>query len=198
MVAEQSGASAARERIATVVPIPRRHASTLSYKIFLRDYVVVNRPVIVEDAVTDWPALHKWKPEFFKANFGSRRVPINYEAQMTFADFIEAALASSEQAPAPYMYRLFIGPHLPELLPDVLPHNAYEFPRRSASPLMLKPWRRPDGYLKLLIGRVGGRFPILHYDGENMHAAVTEIHGTSCSSCFRPRATNISIRGPHC
>ena len=75
------------------------------------------------------------------------------------------------------MHRLFIGPDLPELLPDLEPLSPYAFPRRLASPLMLRPWRRPDGYLKLLIGGVGGRFPVLHYDGDNAHATIVELYG---------------------
>jgi hypothetical protein len=38
-------------------------------------------------------------------------------------------------------------------------------------------WRRPDGYIKLLIGGEGGRFPVLHFDRENANATITEIYG---------------------
>ncbi len=143
----------------------------------MHEYVKRNLPVVVEGAGQAVPAMHKWTPEFFKEQFGPKRVNITYAEKMTFNAFIDAVLASREDAPGPYMYRLFIGPHLPELLPDLDPPNPYAFPRRLASPLMLRPWRRPDGYLKLLIGGTGGRFPTLHYDGENAHATVTEIHG---------------------
>jgi hypothetical protein len=159
------------------VPVVRRKASELSYESFLRDYVDRNLPVVVEGAANAFPAIERWTPEFFKNRFGSKQVNISYGETMSFSAFIDAVLASREDAPGPYMYRLFIGPHLPELLPDLEPQNPYAFPRRLASPLMLKPWRRPDGYLKLLIGGTGGRFPVLHYDGENAHAAITEIYG---------------------
>jgi hypothetical protein len=75
------------------------------------------------------------------------------------------------------MYRLFLHEHLPEVLRDLSPQNAYAYPRRFASPLMMEYWRRPDGYLKLLIGGVGGRFPVMHFDGEDVHATITEIYG---------------------
>jgi hypothetical protein len=159
------------------VALERRSADDLPYASFVRDYVARNRPVVVENAMRGCPALHKWTPEFFKREFGPRQVNISYSQRMTFEAFIDAVLASRADAPGPYMYRLFIGPHLPELLPDLEPQNPYAFPRRMASPLMLRPWRRPDGYLKLLIGGTGGHFPILHYDGENGHATITEIYG---------------------
>ena len=37
------------------VPVERRHASELSNRAFLEDYVAKNRPVVVEDAVCAWP-----------------------------------------------------------------------------------------------------------------------------------------------
>ena len=159
------------------VPVARRRAAELSYEAFLREYVDKHLPVVVEGAGQAFPAMRRWTPEFFKTTFGSRQVNISYGEKMTFAAFIDAVMASREDAPGPYMYRLFIGPHLPELLTDLEPQNPYAFPRRLASPLMPGRWRRPDGYLKLLIGGTGGRFPVLHYDGENAHAAITEIYG---------------------
>jgi hypothetical protein len=179
---------AAGGRVASL-PVERRDASTLSYAAFQREYIATNRPVVIENAVTKWPALKKWTPDYFKATFGPRRVDVSYEEKMTFSDFIDGVVASSEAKPGPYMYRFFIGPHLPDVLPDVLPQNDYAFPRRLASPLMPRTWKRPDGYLKLLIGGVGGRFPIMHYDTENMHAAITEIYGDKAFVLFPPEDT---------
>jgi hypothetical protein len=161
----------------TRVAVDRRSAAELPYENFLRDYVDKNLPVVVEGAGDAFPAIDRWTPDFFKQRFGEKEVNISYREKMTFASFIDAVMASREEAPGPYMHRLFIGPHLPELLPDLEPMNPYSFPRRMASPLMLRPWRRPDGYMKLLIGGTGGRFPVLHYDGENAHASITEIYG---------------------
>jgi cupin-like protein len=170
----------------TPVAVERRDAAELSYSAFLREYVAPNRPVVVVGAMQACIAMRDWTPSFFRERFGPRLVDIGYGQQMTFADFIDAVLASREDAPGPYMYRLFIGPHMPELLPDLEPLNNYAFPRRLASPLMPKPWRRPDGYLKLLIGGIGGRFPVMHYDGENAHATITEIYGDKAFVMYAP------------
>src|SRR5580658_3117340 len=96
--------------------VERRAASGLPYAEFLQEYVATNRPVVVEGAVAQWPAMQKWTPQFFKTRFGSKMVDVSYSDKMTFSDFIDAVEASSENAPGPYMYRLFLGPHLPELL----------------------------------------------------------------------------------
>jgi hypothetical protein len=87
------------------------------------------------------------------------------------------------------MYRLFLHEALPEVLPDLSPPNRYAFPRWYASPLMMEYWRRPDGMLKLLIGGVGGRFPIMHFDGEAAHATITEIYGDKEFVMYAPEDT---------
>jgi hypothetical protein len=162
---------------AAPLPIETRDSADLPYDVFVRDYMAKNRPVVVTRSTRDWPALSKWTPEFFKTRFGSRKVQVSYEEAMTFSDFIDGVLASTNERPGPYMYRLFIHESMPELLEDLAPQNPYSFPRRYASPLMRTHWRRPDGYLKLLIGGLGGRFPVIHFDGENAHATITEIYG---------------------
>lgn len=43
---------------------------------FHRDYCALNRPVILTDAVSDWPAMQNWTPEFLQERCGSQRVEI--------------------------------------------------------------------------------------------------------------------------
>lgn len=172
---------------AQVRPVERRHSSALAPADFLREYVATNRPVVIEDAVCEWPALRKWAPEFFKSEFADREVDVSYHSRMKMRDFIDGVLASTPERPGPYLYRLFICPHMPQLLPDVMPQNRYSFPYRYASPLMPWTWRRPDGYIKLLFGGAGSRFPVVHYDGENAHATVTQVYGDKTFVLFAPQ-----------
>ncbi len=166
-----------------------RESSGLSYTAFLRDYVRSNRPVVVRNATREWPALRKWTPQFFKESFGERFIQVGHNQRMRFDEFIDGVLASTHDKPGPYMYRLFFHQHLPEVLSDLSPPNPYSFPRRHASPLMPEFWRRPDGYLKLLIGGIGGRFPVMHFDTENAHAAITEIYGDKEFILYAPSDT---------
>ncbi|HYP74542.1 MAG TPA: cupin-like domain-containing protein [Polyangiaceae bacterium] len=168
----------------------------MPYEIFLRDYVHAKRPLIVRNATPAWPALQKWTPEFFKQHFPSKMVQVSYDEQLSFADFIDGVLASTDETPGPYMYRLFLHEHLPEVLGDLSPPNPYAFPRRYASPLMMEYWRRPDGYLKLLIGGVGGRFPVMHFDGEDAHATITEIYGDKEFIVYSPDDTQFMYPSP--
>ena len=105
---------------------------------------------------------------------------------MPFDEFIDAVEASSDDKPGPYMFRCFVQETLPELLPEVMPKNQFIFSRRHASRLIPAKWYRPDGYLKLLIGGCGTKFPVIHFDGENAHAFITQIYGEKEFVVFSP------------
>lgn len=182
--------AASRERTAAPwLPIERADGDSLSYDDFLARYVHGNRPVVISNVGKGWAAMRTWTPEYFKQRFGSKPVAIGYERNMPFDRFIDEVIASSAQNPGPYMYRSFLHEVLPELLPDVVPQNKFAFPRRFSSPLMPEKWRRPDGYLKLLIGGVGSKFPVMHFDGENAHAQITQIYGDKEFVVFPPTDT---------
>ena len=180
----------APERDIKCVSIERRTSRELPYEKFLKEYAVPNRPVIIEDAAPGWNALHAWTPEFFKTKFGSQLVDVTYGGvKMNMADLIDAVLASTPEKPGPYLHKVIIFQQMPKLLADLSPENPYTFPRRYCSPLMPKHFRRPDGYLKLLIGGVGGKFPLIHFDGDNAHALITEIYGDKEFVLFSPEDT---------
>ena len=169
--------------------IERIAAADITYDDFLARYVHAGRPVVVTGVAADWPAMTSWTPENFKKRFGSKPVAVSYDRHVPFDEFIDRVLASSTETPGPYMFRSFLHEVLPELLPDVIPQNKFAFPRRHASPLMPEQWKRPDGYLKLLIGGVGSAFPVMHFDGENSHAAITQIYGEKEFVVYSPEDT---------
>jgi len=172
-----------------ILPIERRLSKDLPYDVFLREYVVKNRPVIIENAVPQWNALRVWTPEFFKSRFGTYTVDVTYGVKMNFVELIDAVLASTTEKPGPYLHKVIIHQDMPELLPDMTPENIYGFPQRYCSPLMPKHWQRPDGFLKLLIGGVGGKFPLMHFDVDNSNAMITEIYGDKEFVLFAPEDT---------
>lgn len=178
------------DRKIKVLPIERRNAADLPYERFLEEYVIANRPVIIENAMPQWNALHRWTPEYFKTHLGSEQVDVTYGGvKMTMDALIDAVLASTAEKPGPYLHKVIIHQHMPQLLPDLSPENTYGFPCRYCSPLMPKRFRRPDGYLKLLIGGVGGKFPLMHFDGDNANALISEIYGDKEFVLFAPEDT---------
>jgi hypothetical protein len=159
------------------------------YSRFITDYVEPNRPVVISGAVPEWSSLRNWTPEFFKHQYGSRIVDVTYGVKERLDVVIDAVLASTKEKPGPYLHKVIIHQHMPELLPDLSPENLYAYPMRYCSPLMPRMWRRPDGYLKLLIGGVGGKFPLMHYDTDNANALITEIYGEKEFVIFSPNDT---------
>ncbi len=172
------------------------NARDLTYDAFLCNYLRKNRPVVIDEAVTSWPALHKWSPQYFKDALGPESVQVSYSKRMSMTEFVDSVLASSEDHPGPYLYRSFLHEHLPTLLQDLIPQNIYGFPARYASPLMPKKWKRPDGYLKLLMGGPGSKFPVMHFDLEHAHAQITEIYGEKEYYIFSPDDTPFLYPSP--
>lgn len=184
-----SSQAAHRQFQAKVVPVERRRAEDLPYDEFLKEYVARNRPVVIENSVPQWPALRTWTPGFFKQNFGHKTVDVTYGVSRPMGEVVDEVLASTEEKPGPYLHKVIIHQQMPELLPDLLPESVYGFPGRYASPLMPRRFYRPDGYLKLLMGGIGGRFPLVHYDSDNANALITEIYGDKEFVLFSPQDT---------
>lgn len=177
-------------------PVASQDSADLPYAEFIERYVSTNTPVVVHRAFEQWPAMQKWTPSYFKQRFADRLVNVSYREKLTFAEFIDRAEASTVEKPGPYMYRLFLHEHLPDVLADLSPQCTYSFPRRYASPLMPRYWRRPDGYQKLLIGGVGGKFPVTHFDSENAHATIAQVYGDKEFILFPPSDSQYMYPSP--
>src|SRR6202051_4250666 len=100
----------------------------LSRKEFLHEYVLKNRPVVLKDACKAWKAIGRWTPEFFKANYGSRKVPVferkravTVRDKILMQDYIEEITTSSSEQRAKYLFSLKIPKEFPELLRDLEP-----------------------------------------------------------------------------
>lgn len=171
------------------IPIERRAAAGLSYKEFLTEYVRKGKPVVIEQSAPDWKAMKEWTPQFFASQFGEEIVGVTYGVKMRMSEFLEKVEASTPEKPGPYLHQLIIHRDLPALLRWLSPENRYGYPRRFCSPLMPARCRRPDGYLKLLIGGPGGKFPFMHYDSDNANAVITECYGDKAFLLFAPSDT---------
>jgi len=197
MVSTLEGPEAKQQSQPKTVQIPKVSARELPYKQYVNDYVAANRPVVIQNAAPGWKALQTWTPEFFKNAFGDQTVDVTYGVQQKLADVIDGVLASTALKPGPYLHKVIIHQHMPALLPDLAPENVYAFPMRYCSPLMPTRFRRPDGYLKLLIGGVGGKFPLMHYDSDNAHAVISEIFGDKEFVLFAPEDTDCVYPHPN-
>ena len=50
------------------------------------DYFLQSRPVLVTDAMKNWPALRKWNKQFFMINYGNEAVSFK-GVQVSMPDF---------------------------------------------------------------------------------------------------------------
>ncbi len=62
-----------------------RRVTNISAETFMTDYLVMNRPVIVTDAMDHWVALRRWTPTYFGDRFGENEVQV-YDDLFTLED----------------------------------------------------------------------------------------------------------------
>lgn len=87
-------------------PLPVDRRRNLSDEEFTAEYAIPNRPVIVEDLTTDWPAQKLWTPEFFRSRYGHLRVTVSRAArktelpvQMSLDEYVRYMQSTTEQRP---------------------------------------------------------------------------------------------------
>src|SRR5262249_7364076 len=146
----------------TVTQIDRRRDLPLGE--FLADYMRPRRPVIIEDATDDWPAMGKWTPDWFEQHHGDKELVVDGEPYRLEA-FVERVRAGSDADPAPYLTNLEIPRKFPELWSDVLPYLKYAFPDRFKDAIVRRAgWPGLRDYVEFYLGGRGTRFATLHFD----------------------------------
>ncbi len=184
-------------QMATVATRPDKVADSgidrrtnLSYEAFVSEYLMPQRPVVIADALTEWPAMTKWTPEFFRTVHGDKQVTVGGKG-MRLGDYMDLVLASTPTQPCPYLSSLFVRQQFPEIAADILPELEYTLPDRLRSPLVSKlapvpgKLNRSSGIPELLISGLGGRFR-LHYDTLHMLGFITQIYGDKEFILFAP------------
>lgn len=129
--------------------IPR--VKNISKVDFLKNYVIPQKPVVVEELTSDWPAYKKWNLNYIKEIAGDKTVPlyddrpVNYKekfnephAKMKMAEYIDLLLTK------PTKFRIFLYNIMKEV------------------PSLQQDFRYPNLGLRLLKG-----LPMLFFGGEN-------------------------------
>ena len=163
----------------------------LSSAEFKRDYVLANRPVVLTDALAEWPALGKWTPEFFAERFPDKEFTMEGRT-WRLADFIARVLKSDPANPAPYLRNEVLSEQFPELWQDIDPDGKYFQPN-----WMVRPYRNRVFHdlfhrgcaFEIYIGGCGRGFPVLHWDGYHTHAFLMQFHGRKEFYVYGPEQT---------
>ncbi len=157
----------------------------LSYEEWAREYLLKNRPVIIQDAMPEWRAMTQWTPELLKQKLGKKPLRIGPD-YIPFDEIADAVVNSSDENPGPYLRNVDIEKEIPEIYPDVLPRLRYASPNWKASRLMPKDWIFPDELVEIFFGGRGTQFPQLHQDWWGMHVFVTQVYGNKRALLFHP------------
>lgn len=170
--------------------IPR--VKTLTKEQFLREYFRPQKPVVIEQYITDWPAFDKWNLDYIKQIAGEKEVPLYDDrpvkhdegfnephAKMKMADYVD--LLKKE----PTKYRIFLWNVLKEV------------------PVLQKDFKFPDFGIRLMKG-----LPMLFFGGTNsytfMHydidlANIFHFHFEGRKKCilFSQEETKYLYKVPH-
>jgi hypothetical protein len=96
--------------------IERRSAKTLSVEEFVRDYELPNRPVIITDCITKWPAFHKWTPDSLTQVAGDAKMDAGGFA-FSMKDYFQYASVVHDDQPL-YLFDKTFSQKVPQLGAD--------------------------------------------------------------------------------
>ncbi len=170
--------------------IDRRAA--LGREQFERDYLNPLRPVVLTDAISHWPALGKWTPQFFKDRYGGLTVEVDGETTALGA-LIDRIQASTSDNPAPYLRNQLLAEWPPELTDDVTPMPQCTEPNWLESRVF--PSRHRLSSVEVYIGGEGAQFPTLHYDNLHTHAFLMQLFGDKEYIAFSPEQSAFMYPG---
>jgi hypothetical protein len=124
---------------------------TISKKDFYTNFVKKQKPVVVEQLTSDWPAYEKWNLDYIKKMAGDKTVPLYDDRPVSFKDGFNEAHATMKMADyidllksKPTNFRIFLY----NLMKEV--------------PLLNKDFKWPELGLKLV-----KQLPMLFFGGEN-------------------------------
>jgi len=156
--------------------------SGLTPREFLEQHLRPRRPVVLTDALRDWPALQRFSHEFCRTQFG--HLPAKVRAHgYRLADVLDLQIASTLENPGPYPCTLA---QCAELLPYLTPRFACSLPTRHLHRLVPQSLFHLVNHTEIFFGGPGGSFPRVHCDMLHLHAWITQVHGEKEVTVYEP------------
>ena len=170
--------------------IPR--VKTLTKEQFLREYFRPQKPVVIEEYITDWPAFDKWNLDYIKQIAGEKEVPLYDDRPVRHDEGFNEAHATMKMHEyvdllkrEPTRYRIFLWNILKEV------------------PELQKDYRWPDFGLKLMKGLpmlfFGGEdsYTFMHYDIDLANIFHFHFHGKKKVILFDQKQNHYLYKIPH-
>ena len=150
-------------------------ASEITHEEFIEQHWKPGIPLVIKNATKVWSAYNTFTPEWFRANYGSRKTEV-HEKEYTMTEIMDLVEGKDTSRPVPYPCKFELTKQLPELLPMVYPINI-----GIAKPNWLESSWFKRGYwgsaVEMFIGGVGGKFPYVHLDYYHLSAWINQLYG---------------------
>ncbi|XP_068630186.1 bifunctional peptidase and arginyl-hydroxylase JMJD5 [Battus philenor] len=153
---------------------------------FYKDYIMQEKPVVLENCIDHWPAIEKWKDQnYFLKLAGMRTVAIELgrdytntewtQKLMTIEEFIKNHIFNSN-GPIGYLAQYQLFDHIPELKQDIFEPEYCCFSDTN-EPVDINAWYGPQGTLSPL-----------HYDSKRN--LLAQVVGKKQIFLFSPKDTD--------
>lgn len=169
--------------LSPIIAIDKR--SRISRKELVNEYIKPGIPVVLTDAAAHWPAMGKFTPDFFKANYGQLTKEIKGQTY-TMAEIVDLIQQPVPGTPVPYPFCLDMEVAFPELLQEVKPEIDLGMPNRTLHPLLSRMLLKNTVAYEIFLGGKGSRFPYLHIDALYLHTQITQLYGAKDFILYSP------------
>jgi hypothetical protein len=175
--------------------IPR--VSGISYEKFNSDFVIPQIPVVLKNAVNDWPALKKWTPEYLNSKIGSVKMGMKKSATHKHPDINQADPGATSQTTfSEYLQKTIYNQDAKDRVKYYVSGDENFFykegERNEAIKVLMDDFSTPNLFPLELLRQtsfwisVKGLFSWLHFDGNCYNNVNIQIEGSKKVHLINP------------
>ncbi len=165
---------------------------TITKEDFLREYVALQKPVVIEQLIEDWPAYQKWNLKYIKEIAGNETVPL----------YDDRPLTSKFKVNEPHT-TMKMSEYIDLLRKDATHYRIFLYNVLKKVPALQEDFNFPDLGLKfmkkmpMLFFGGGGSKVLMHYDIDLANILHFHFHGEKRCILFPPSETRYLYKVPH-